>query len=362
MKKILIILFLLPLLAFGLSPFLSLILSSPLRDHNYREIIKYVIASEEARGLQSDSEIAKQLFYYAAKNTLMNPGNLTPYDDKDLGYLINGLVYCDYLSDILATLCAQKGIPARYCMLKDKDGVSPHTLTEILLDGKWRVFDAGEFCYYATRGGDLATLEDLSADPQLVFEHKRMQKIREVSLADYNAMRDNYARMFPLPSQPQRSSSKIKRITPFDRVGYFYYDLFGKRFLRAYQDAYLAIKTKSMGEMQRLYYIARSYHLTHRTEEAVAAYNNLIERYPDSDYSNRALLFLAVLYMDQKKDYLRAIQSLDTLVNKPENVYKKYAFYYLGVCWRELKEETLAEECFDKGGLIFVKLDPALAN
>lgn len=343
---------LLILIFFLLTPFISLILPVSLRDHTYRKLIMHVIAVEETKGLKSNDEIAKKLFYYTTKNTLLNPANLQPYEDKTLGYLVNGLVFCDYAANILVTLCAHKGIHARYCMLKNKDGISPHTVTEILLDGKWRVFDPAEGCYYTTESGELATLEDLSDDPGLILKNKRMQK---------KGMPEIYKKMFPIPIAPNRSSSKVKRITPFDRVSFLYYCIFGKKFLQFYQDLYLKIKTKNMDERERLYYIARDYQLVYRTEEAIQAYNGFIKHYPEGLYSNRAVLFLAFIYMDQKKDYAKVIETLWSLANRQEEVYEKYALYYIGKCYQLLGQGREAQEYFDKSGL-FVNLDPSLAN
>lgn len=355
MKKLLIFLFIFIIASFLSAPFFSLILKASLRDHTYRAIIMHVIAQEETRGIKSDLEITKKLFYYTAKHTLLNPGDLLPYEDKELGYLINGLVYCDYAADILATLCAHKGIPARYAMLMDKDGVSPHTITEVFLDGKWRIFDPAEISYYRTKSGELATLEDLSEDPDLILENKRMQKIYPAGLPDV------YKKMFPLPLPPQRSASKIKRVTPFDRIGFFYYALWGERFLRPYQDLYLRIKTAKMEGAERLYYLARNYQLVHRTDEAIEKYNGLLKTYPEGKYASRAALFLAFIYMDQKNDYLKAIEVLESLIDRPESIYERYALYYIGKCYQVLGENSKAQQYFDLSGL-FIKLDPSLAN
>ncbi len=361
MRRLLLCILIISAVPFLLSPFISLILTNSLRDHTYRKIIMHVIALKETKGLKSDIEIAKRLFYFTSENTLLNPGGLLPYNDKALGYLINGLVYCDYAAEILAVLCAHKGIPARYCMLKDKDGVSPHTVVEILLEGKWRVFDPAEICYYTTASGELATLQDLSKNPDLVLGHRRMQKIKEASADEYKGKSDWYKRMLPVIVQPQRSKSKIKRITPFDRVGFLYYAVFGEKFLRIYQDLYLKIKTRGMEEREKLYYIARDYHLVHRTEEAIRGYNDFIRTYAEGLYSNRAVLFLALVYMEQKKDYLKAIEVLQLLVDKPETTYEKYALYYIGKCYQALNRTQEAQKYFYQSGL-FIKLDPSLAN
>ncbi len=301
MKKLLLSIALLILALFLLTPVISLILPNKLREHTYRELIMHVVALRESRGEAFSSDIARKLFFYTARNTLLSPGDIIPYDGKSLDYLINGLVYCDYQADILATLCAHRGIPARYCMLMDKDGVSPHTVAEIMIDGKWGVFDVAENCYYTTILGRFANIEDLSKNPYLIFDNRRWQEIKKQSEEEFNNKFAYYQRMFPVSMPPQRSSSKIKRITPFDRIGFMYYVLLGDIFLRPYQDYYLKIKTEDMDAAEKLYYCARNYQLVYRSDKSIGLYNQLISSYPDTPYFNKSVIFLSFVYMDQKK-------------------------------------------------------------
>lgn len=393
MKKVFIFFAIFLLLCFLSSPFVSLILPVSLRDHTYREIIMHVIAKEHTRSARKSEDIARKLFYFSSQHTFQNPGNLRPYDDKAPGYLINGAVYCDYAADILAALCAQRGIPARYCMLMNKDGVSPHTVAEIFLDGAWRVFDPAEIYYYTRADAKLAALDDLSNDPGLIFKHKRMLKIKELRPREYADKCAWYKSIFPVPQAPQRSKSKTKRISVFDRVGFLYYDIFGKNFLRAYQDAYLKCRggfsrpaprgeggispefpVRLAGQTrpyspegteadkaQALYYTARSYQLTKRTDEAIRAYDQLLRLAPDAELADKARIFYSFIYMDDRADYPRAINILSALVDQPQNIYAKYALYYTGACYKKMGDSFKAREYFDASG-IAVYLDPELAN
>lgn len=277
----------------------------------------HVIASHETKSIKSSIDCARKLLFYTTKYTLLNPGDIVSYDGKALDYLVNGLVYCDYQADILATLSAHQGIQARYCMLMDKDGVSPHTVAEISVDGKWGVFDVAENCYYTNISGTPASIQDLSDNPNLIFGNRRWQEIRKQSEEWFNDKVTYFKRMFPLMMPPERSSSKIKRITIFDRIGFIYYAALGNVFLRPYQDYYLKIKTKNMDGLEKLYYYARNYQLVYRSDDSIGAYNKLIKAYQGTPYFNKSVIFLAFVYMDQKKDYSAAIKTLSLLVDGP---------------------------------------------
>jgi len=361
MKRTAIFLVVFLLLCFLSSPYLSLVCSERLRDHTYREILMHVVAVRKTRGINSPLERARKLFYFCFKNNIQNPGDLAPYDDKALGYLINGAVYCDYVADILAVLCAHSQMPARYCMLMDKDGVSPHTVTEALIDKKWRIFDAADGYYYTLGNGELAALEDLSRNPDLIFQSKRLLKIKEKDPSAYSAKCAWYANIFPVPHAPQRSKSKTKRITIFDRVGILYYDIFGMKFLRPYQDAYLSLKTRDMEPVEALYYLARNYQLTGRLDEAIVLYNEFLRSFAGLKGREKALIFLSFIYMDELGDLGKAIVTLSPLAVDPRNIYAKYALYYTGACYQALGDSVKAQEYFDNSG-IAVYLDPELAN
>ena len=343
------------------SPFLSLILPVSLRDHTYRETLMHIVAARQTCHIKSPLERARKLFYFCFKNTIQNPGDLSPYDDKALGYLINGAVYCDYVADILATLCAHSGMPARYCMLMDLDGVSPHTVTEVLIDKRWRIFDAAEGYYYTLGNGGIATLEDLSDNPTLIFQSKRLLKIKELRPSEYAAKCAWYAKIFPVPHAPQRSKSKTNRVTIFDRVGILYYEIFGMNFLRPYQDAYLSLKTRDMEPVEALYYMARNYQLAGRQVEAIAQYDEFTRSFAGLKGKEKALIFLSFINSDELGDFRNAIAILSSLAGEPNNIYAKYALYYTGACYQALGESARAREYFDKSGAA-VYLDPELCN
>ena len=345
---------------FLFSPILSLFLSEPLRDHTYRQIAMHIVALKETKGLNDSESISKRLFHYVVRNTIVNPGNLVPYEDKALGYLVNGYEFCDYDAEILAALCAEKGLNARYCMLMDGNGVSPHTIVEVEIGGKWRVFDPTEGNYYTNSQGQLATLEELSDNPSIIFNHKRFICLKNNFPDRYNSLINTYKSIFPFREKPQRSSSKVKKIMPPDRLAYFYYSIFKGLFLFPYQELYLKKKTAGMQDEDRLYYIARNYHLVHRTDDAIRFYGKLLIVYPRGKYFERANFYLGLLYLDQREDYINAIKMFSKL-NEDGNILQNYALYYTGKCYESLGDKDKADYYIEKSGL-FCQIYQGLAN
>lgn len=360
MKKVGAIILLLLISVLLLSPVISLFISDSLRDHTYGQIIMHVIALKEVGFIKDPQDIAKKLFRYTVSNTIVNPGDLIPYEDKALGYLINSYVFCDYAAEIFTNLCAQKGLNARYCMLLDENGVSFHTIAEVEINNRWLVFDPTEGNFYTNTNGQLATLEELSDNPSIAFNHKRISCFRVNGMERYNSLLASYKKMFPLVSAPKHSSSKKKKIMPPDRVGFFYYSIFKNRFLRPYQDTYLRRKTSKMDEEQRIYYIARNYHLVHRNIEAARLYNKLLTTFSGGRYFERAAFYLGLLYLEQEKDFRKALETFSLLYERGA-LLKNYALYYIGKCYGLLGLPEKAEDYVKSSG-IFCQIDPSLAN
>jgi hypothetical protein len=238
------------------SPWISLILSEKYRDHTYYFLTYKIIADKETQGLTDNKDITIALFNYVRKS-IFTPAGLTPYDAKPIIYLINGTGYCDYVAQVYTILLAQKDIPARYAFLMDKDGISPHAMAEVYLDGKWRIIDASCGLIFLRNTG-FATLDELSNNPGLILNHNKLLAIKNRDINEFNSITEWYNRMFPVPSQPQRSSPKTKRITLFDRITTFYWLVFKDNFARNYQDLYLKLKTASMKDPREKLFLLRA--------------------------------------------------------------------------------------------------------
>ncbi len=295
-------------------PVISLFLPQEFRDHLYRQLSNRVIADRETAGLTSKEEIAFKLFDFT-HNHMFLPKNSTPYPGKPLDYLINGVGWCDYEAKVFNVLLSKKGIPSRYAMLMDKDGVSRHTISEVYLNNRWCVFDPIEYTYFKLANGEYATLDDLSQNPQLIFEHSKLKNLEANNKNAYKACKDWYLSMFPLPMPPERSKVFTNRITIFDKVFDLYVFLFGKAFTNIYQDIYLSKKLLFFKEPDyRLFYAARNYKFYGRRELAINAYTSLLKEFPNSKYCDDSLFFLALLYIDIDRNPDKAISILNKML------------------------------------------------
>jgi len=76
---------------------------------------------------------------------------------------VYGYGFCSHAAHALAALAREAGMKARVLHVRGK-----HLVTEIMVDGKWAVFDADAETHYPMPDGSLASAEDLRLNPALV--------------------------------------------------------------------------------------------------------------------------------------------------------------------------------------------------
>ena len=76
--------------------------------------------------------------------------------------------YCDQAVWLFIGLLAERNISGRMTWLRRADGSSPHTVSEVLLDGQWRVFDTLYGWVPRRPDGGLVSVRDLVAEPALL--------------------------------------------------------------------------------------------------------------------------------------------------------------------------------------------------
>jgi hypothetical protein len=75
---------------------------------------------------------------------------------------------CAHRSLLLAIALRSHGIPARKLLIGVKNGIAQHIVVEAWLDGEWRVFDPLFGYAYRRADGELATVQDLAHEPELL--------------------------------------------------------------------------------------------------------------------------------------------------------------------------------------------------
>lgn len=83
-------------------------------------------------------------------------------------FLLDGGGGCSQRSTLLVAVLEEYGIPSRKLLIGLTDRYAGHVVVEAFLDGKWRVLDPLFGYVYRKDGGELATAQDLQANPDLV--------------------------------------------------------------------------------------------------------------------------------------------------------------------------------------------------
>lgn len=272
-----------------LSPFVALFLPKDFRNHTYAELVYQVIADEETKDCHSIDEKVEKLFNYVRENIVFGG---SPYKGKPLDYLITGRGYCDYQARTLNSLLGRLNIASRYAMLKDKDGISPHTFNEVLINDKWAIYDTTFNIIFRNQEKYLQVI-DLRNNPGLIE-----LVINDATLAeDWKQMlRDVLKRTLPFEASWSRSTPRIEQYHIVDYLIGLYKKIFGMPFANFYQDCYLKVSLKEVpNEDERVFLKARNYHLFYREDLAEKHYRGLIEFFPESKYKENCLAFLESL-------------------------------------------------------------------
>ncbi len=324
--KIPVYIFIIFILLLVLSPLISLILPGKLTNRTYYRLIYRVIVDKETAGCLTDEAKALKLFQYIVNHEFLQG---VPYKCKPAESLIYAEAYCDFQARTLNELLGMAGVPCRYAMLLDKDGISPHTLNEVFLYNKWCVFDTAMNIIFKDNSGNMVSLDEMSNNPRLIFNDKKLIALKEYNISQYGGSFAWYSRMFPIPAAPRRSIPVMHKYHIFDYIVDVYFKVFKYNFFNLYQDLYLKLnKNHSKGKDLSLFFEARNHHLCYRKDLALKYYNLLLKEYPQSKYIEDAIFFRGILYLGMK-DFPKAIESFK-LISDKYSKWKNAAYYYLG--------------------------------
>jgi len=309
-----------------LSPFVSLMLPGKLTNRTYYRLIYRIIADKETAGCFTEEEKALKLLQYVVNHEFLQG---IPYECKPAESLIYAEAYCDFQARTLNELLGVIGIPCRYAMLLDKDGISPHTLNEVFLHNKWCVFDLSMNIVFRDNSMKMVSLDELSDNPGLIFNNKKLVAFKEYDKKGYANTFAWYSRMFPMPASPRRSTPVMYKYHIFDYICDAYFKIFKYIFSNFYQDAYLRLNKNHLKERDLvLLFKARNYHLCYRQDLALEYYDMLLKEYPQSKYLEDDLFFRGELYFDIG-DFHKAIESFGLITDKYPK-WRNAAYLYLG--------------------------------
>ena len=127
-----------------------------------------VLVSRLCEGIAAGAGCVLALFDWTYRNIRPTPDGWPVIDDHPTNIIIRGYGKSDQIADVFTTLSVYAGLPAFL-----KFVVEPHqrkmlVLSFVHLGGKWVVFDVERHIAFRNRQGELASVEELLADPALV--------------------------------------------------------------------------------------------------------------------------------------------------------------------------------------------------
>jgi len=319
------------------SPFIALCLPHPLRYHVYRKLSFRVIAEHIFANATTPEEVTQAATNYINRHLWLFGGS-RPYSGKPLDYLIEGVGWCDYAAKVFCKLLAARGLHARYAFLKDRDGVSPHTIAEVYVDGKWRAVDPFFNFRYVTDDGSWLAMEEVSSEQLEAFPAVRL--IKTANPGTFNNIAEIARRTLPLPMPPQRSDDFLQDQNLFDGIAALYFKCFGLRFAYWYQDRFLERELAVIDDpLERLWYTARNYHLYRRLHQAEPLYRQLLAQDVNGRYRDRTTLFLSRLLIGTKR-FEEASALLEQFVQEKPDI--PWGHFHLGLCYESVGESAQA--------------------
>jgi hypothetical protein len=145
------------------------------------------IAGEVTAGASSEAERVERLFAWTRRHVRQTPDGWPIVDDHILNIIIRGHGMNDQQADVFTTLCSYAGVPAFWTRVPPVPS-GPHLLLSFArVDGRWRVFDVANGVVFRTRGGQLAALAEVAADPRLIPAPARALTLDGIPYSDLMA-------------------------------------------------------------------------------------------------------------------------------------------------------------------------------
>lgn len=346
-KKITFVYFLFGFVAvcFLLFPF-ALILNKNTAYFSYKELT-YDVIIDNVVGKENDPEKKVILISDFIFNSLSTPYKANVVDKDIYNDLIRGVAWCDQRAWALVTFMGKLGMEGRVIFTKNHDRVSTHSVAEILINRKYCLFDPQFGFFGYNRNEEIASYEEICHDPQIFNLSPKMLKLKHIDKARYLILKDTFdSNVYYLPyvepvtwRNPVLNRDLLRK--SIARIIHMYAYLFGKYFVNFYQDAYAKLYLSADSD-EALYESARNYDLYFRYRLAIAGYEKVIKKFPNTKKAENALYFLAILY-NKTNEIDSSIKGLSSLISKyPETKWRGSAYYYLGYNYELLKDYSSA--------------------
>lgn len=291
----------------------------------YDAFLVPLVAHRVAGDVRAPEAVVDRLQDYVYLNLRM-PFEAPVLTTRNRDVLLRGFAYCDQAVYVFIHLLQEQEISGRMTYLHRADGVSPHTVAEVQLEGGWQVRDV-LFDFDPTRpDGAGASVKDLVEQPRLLAESR--VPVEWYQHAKVRMVRGPERRRQGGPAWPFVRQAAVRRmvaLTPrwaADRL----------------QDLYLRLpalppkdpRFETDPEAGALFYRARHHHVLLRGAEAGAGYQEFLRRYPEHPATDHVLYYLGLLQFSQLQDAAAAIETLGQLLERyPTTVWANEATYLL---------------------------------
>ena len=329
------------LIFFVLAPFILMLGPAGLRDYLHRELVYKVIADRVTSRAKSDREKALGLFYYVHTH-LFTPEGAESVDKHPLNDLIRGIGWCDQQANTLITLARKAGIKGRLIFLRGYAMNSQHSVCDLYIDGKYRIFDPEQGVFFLNEEGEIATFADIR-DKNRKIRSEQFEALRVFQeKGQFQAM---FLRLFE-PKYPPKFfrdnfSSDLKRRLLSKTVD-FYYSAFGKLFLALFQEYYFKLAGTEP------FLKARFEHLAFRFKPAIKGYDDIINETDSEFRKSESVFFKGQAFWDSEK-YTESISVFGKLLEEfPQTRWKNAAMFYMGDSYENIGNYDRAKACYSR--------------
>lgn len=329
-----------------------------------KELIYKVITDKLTKDSISNNEKAITLFKYLHCH-LYTPMQSGPSDVDQLHHLIRNIAWCDSQAGTLVALARKNGLKGGWVGLRGYDEISHHSVAVLYIDGKHRMFDPMMGYLYLDQDDNIATLEDIQTNYDLLKSEQAeaMKMIGSERLNNYPFAGGidrlkSYRKLY----EPKHSWGITILTWPgFERkiiskIIDSYYEVFGDTFLILFQELYF--KVADIDPFLR----ARMRHLSFRFKSAINDYDNILldkdsvkkSEVLSIDFNNLSdeiisseIMFFKGLALWDMKDFNRCIETYISLLKAyPNTRWIGAIYFYLGNCYENLHDMDKAKEMY----------------
>ncbi|MFA5164081.1 MAG: tetratricopeptide repeat protein [Candidatus Omnitrophota bacterium] len=316
----------------------------------YKEITYKTMADSIAGGPGGPEEEATRISSYLHRH-LFTPFGAQAVDKDTYNDIIRGIAYCDQKAWGMSAFLAKRGIDSRMVMTVNPDGQSNHTILEVDIEEGWRYYDPQYSLVIRGKDDELASYSDICREPSLLVNSHRMRLLKKACPAEYGIISKYLEKNVFNPGIIKpivwNSSAKSKggAARVLSRVLDVYVTIFGSKFSRLYQDAYLGVYSGKGGHNAD-YLLARNYDIYGRYDKAVHYYRKFIRNSSSDDERYPAMLFLSIVYT-KKGDYKAAIDTLKAMIEETgSSKWASSIYYWLGYNYEARNEAEKAADCY----------------